>query len=174
MIPCKLCYGDVNIRVFRLIDMGDPEIVEVFSYEELLGDIILCENCISTLFNLVTSKCRKEKNMISILEKTATEVATKLAPKNAIIDPASISRIADIIFMLIEMCRERQPVYKVAESIDKPRFIERIATRRAVRRELTRQEWRANGPEIVRSLLIKAEDAEKSVIVELIKEIDEA
>lgn len=90
-----------------------------------------------------------------------------------VIDIGTITSIADIIFSLIERCRERNSQNKVVDSIDSPSFIHSLVVRRTVRKQLTRQEWRSHGRDLTQNLINKANAASGADILKLVQEVDE-
>ncbi len=88
------------------------------------------------------------------------------------IDIDTVRSIADIIFALLERCRERREAQQVAESISNPGFIHQVAVRRRVRRELSRQEWRTHGRELAQNMIKKAQASSPVEALALVREID--
>lgn len=95
-------------------------------------------------------------------------------PNNATaIDIDTVRSIADIIFALLEKCRERRSANQVAEAITNPGFVQQAAVRRRVRRELSRREWRSHGRELAQNLINKGSSATPEHALQLIREVDE-
>lgn len=109
-----------------------------------------------------------------ISETLAQEALDPTNDINAAIDIDTVRGIADIIFELIERCRERREANSVVERIDNPSFAQRIAVNRQVRRSLSRQEYRSYGRELAQKMVERARSSSREDIQALVEEVDEA
>lgn len=109
-----------------------------------------------------------------ISEELAQDTLTEDPNHPAVVDIDTVRGIADIIFALLERCRERREASQVVEAVDSPGFVQRIAVNRQVRRSLSRNEYRSYGRRLAQNMVEKAAAAPKSDIEALVQEVDEA
>lgn len=130
------------------------------------------------IFDAISLKKREKKtkkmSLKEISEQLAEETLNSDPNRPVAIDIDTVRGIADIIFELIERCRERREAAAVVERIDSPTFIQEIAVKRQVRRSLSRREYRSYGRELTQKMLLKAASSSKEDIQELVEEVDGA
>lgn len=84
-------------------------------------------------------------------------------------DPTTIRVWADLFFELLDRCRERRGTDRVVEDLQLWNRRTRIAYKRGLREDMPRDEWRANGRDLMEGTRRALDTASKSDIRKLVE-----
>jgi len=93
----------------------------------------------------------------SVIESVATDVARKVEPDAPGFDILLITAIADMVFRIIERCREKNDDDDVVNRVSSPTARQRLRLRIMARRELPR-DYRGKATEAANALVEAARD----------------
>lgn len=108
-----------------------------------------------------------------LLEGASSKVFNQLSeslPGRAF-DVGFILRIAEILLPLLEECQARRAGQAIESHGQRRSFLARIRTRKAVRSQLDKSEWREYGPKLVDAILDSAEASSSGEIQALVQEV---
>ena len=115
---------------------------------------------------------------MSVINSSAQNVAERMAglgaDREAALDPTTIFMIADIIFELLDRCRELRSANSMHEAMRNPGWMARRSVKRAVIRNLGRRGYRNNGGrEMVQAILAEGAHAKLADVETLYHELDD-